>query len=262
MEPVYIVVALVAAFASLLTFFSGFGLGTILLPAFAFFFPLDVSVALTAIVHLSNNLFKFVLMRKHTNWKVVLAFGIPGILMAILGAHLLTLLGGLQEPLYKWQLGEREFTVSYLGAIMGCLLIFFAFFELWSPKKSEGKSHLVLGGAISGFFGGLSGHQGALRSVFLLRQGLSRDTFIASGIAIACIVDLGRITVYSVEMGDRLAGANVSVLLVAVLAAFAGAMLGKRFLKKVTIRTIQLSVASLLVIVGLAMVLGFIGHSG
>ena len=261
MEPVYIVVALVAVFASLLTFFSGFGLGTILLPAFAFFFPLDLSVALTAIVHLSNNLFKFALMRKHMNWKVVMAFGLPAILMAILRAHFLTLLGALQEPLYSWSLEDHDFTVSYLGAIMGCLLIFFAFFELVVPKKSEGKSHLFLGGAISGFFGGLSGHQGALRSVFLLRQGLSREAFIASGIAIACAVDLGRITVYSLEMGDRLAEANLTVLLVAVLAAFMGAMLGKKFLKKVTIRTIQITVASLLVLLGLSMILGVLGQT-
>lgn len=262
METVYIVVALVAVIASLLTFFSGFGLGTILLPAFAFFFPLDLSVALTAIVHLSNNLFKFALMRKHVNWKVVLAFGIPAILMAILGAHLLTLLGGFQEAAYSYEFREYHVSVSYLAALMGSLLIFFAFFELFVPKKSEGKSHLILGGSLSGFFGGLSGHQGALRSIFLLRQGLSRDVFVATGIAIACAVDLGRLTVYGLEMQARLAEANLTVLLVAVLAAFLGALLGKRFLKKATIRTIQLMVTALLVVIGLAMLAGLVGQPG
>ena len=49
----------VAAFGtSLLTLFSGFGLGTLLLPAFAFFLPLEVAVASTAVVHAANNLFK------------------------------------------------------------------------------------------------------------------------------------------------------------------------------------------------------------
>ncbi len=54
----FVVIPVVALLASLLTFFSGFGLGTILLPVFALFFPVDIAVALTAIVHLLNNLFE------------------------------------------------------------------------------------------------------------------------------------------------------------------------------------------------------------
>jgi len=37
---------------------SGFGLGTLLLPVFALFFPLPVAIAATALVHLANNFFK------------------------------------------------------------------------------------------------------------------------------------------------------------------------------------------------------------
>ena len=55
----YTVIILVALFASALTLFSGFGLGTLLMPAFAFFFPIEIAVALTAVVHLLNNIFKF-----------------------------------------------------------------------------------------------------------------------------------------------------------------------------------------------------------
>ena len=52
----FLIIAIVACGASLLTFFSGFGLGTILTPVFIFFFPLDVAIALTGIVHFLNNL--------------------------------------------------------------------------------------------------------------------------------------------------------------------------------------------------------------
>ena len=45
-----------ALLASGLTFFSGFGLGTLLLPAFAPFFPVDRAIALTAAVHFLNGL--------------------------------------------------------------------------------------------------------------------------------------------------------------------------------------------------------------
>jgi len=42
---IYVVVMTVAFIASGLTFFSGFGLGTLLLPAFALFFPAEHAVA-------------------------------------------------------------------------------------------------------------------------------------------------------------------------------------------------------------------------
>ena len=44
----WLVVGLAAFGASALTLFSGFGLGTLLLPAFALFFPADLAVAMTA----------------------------------------------------------------------------------------------------------------------------------------------------------------------------------------------------------------------
>jgi hypothetical protein len=48
----FVLVGIAAMLASLLTFFSGFGLGTILLPVFGVFFPIRVAFGLTAIVHL------------------------------------------------------------------------------------------------------------------------------------------------------------------------------------------------------------------
>lgn len=46
---------------------------------------------------------------------------------------------------------------------------------------------------MSGFFGGLSGNQGAFRSAFLIKAGLSKDAYIATGVVAAVIVDLTRL---------------------------------------------------------------------
>ena len=51
-------VSLASVIVAALTLFSGFGLGTLLMPVFALFFPLEVAVGATAIVHLANSLFK------------------------------------------------------------------------------------------------------------------------------------------------------------------------------------------------------------
>ena len=50
----YVVIVIVALCVSMLTLFSGFGLGTLLMPALAIFFPVPVAIAATAIVHLAN----------------------------------------------------------------------------------------------------------------------------------------------------------------------------------------------------------------
>ena len=96
-----IVIAVVAALASALTLFSGFGLGTLLLPAFALFFPAPVAVAATGVVHLLNNLFKGTLLRKRVDWPTVLKFGVPAIPAAIAGAWLLARLGDTPR-LFEW----------------------------------------------------------------------------------------------------------------------------------------------------------------
>lgn len=88
-------VALVAFFASALTLFSGFGLGTILMPAFALMMPVEVAIAATALVHLANNLFKLVLVGRQADGRVLLRFAVPAALAAVVGASLLVRLSGL-----------------------------------------------------------------------------------------------------------------------------------------------------------------------
>ncbi len=53
----YLIICGTALIVSGLTLFSGFGLGTLLMPAFALFFPVEVAVEATAVVHLANNIF-------------------------------------------------------------------------------------------------------------------------------------------------------------------------------------------------------------
>jgi uncharacterized membrane protein YfcA len=66
-----IVICLVAFITAILTFFSGFGLGTILMPVFAIFFPIEIAIAITGVVHFSNNLFKISLVGKKADKEVL-----------------------------------------------------------------------------------------------------------------------------------------------------------------------------------------------
>jgi uncharacterized membrane protein YfcA len=121
---------------------------------------------------------------------------------------------------------------------------------------------LPLGGLLSGFFGGLSGNQGALRSAFLIRAGLSKEAYVGTGAACTVLVDVVRLVVYGAAFhaGGRAAldGNNAGLVLAATLSAFLGAWLGKRLLKKVTLRFVELTVAVLMVLIGAGLASGLI----
>ena len=242
--------------ASGLTFFSGFGLGTLLLPAFALFFPLEQAISLTAIVHFLNGLFKLGLVGRHTNRRVLLRFGIPAIAFSFLGAWLLLQLSDM-EPLITYTAFYRRLEVSPVNLVVGLVLLAFVLAE-WLPRLREvsfGQKFLPLGGALSGFFGGLSGMQGALRSAFLVKAGLSKEAFVATGVVIACLIDISRLGVYAKL---AIADSSYPLLSAAVLSAFAGAFLGNRYIKKLTMHGIQTIVAIMLSLVAMGLIVGLL----
>ena len=248
-------IAAVAFAASLLTFFSGFGLGTLLTPVFLFFFEPTVAVALTAVVHFLNNLFKFGLMRSQLRWDVLNRFGWTALIGSFAGALLLARMGGL-EP-WPW-IGGRE--IEPIKPLIGILLIAFSAIELLPSMRSLqlGRAQLPAGGLISGFFGGLSGHQGALRSMFLVRAGLDPAAYVATGTAIALIVDLTRIPVYWNRFGQGVFEGRAPVLIAAVAAALGGALLGKKWLGKLKSKTLHLTVGFLMMAIGFGLFLGWL----
>lgn len=253
------IIALTAFLASLLTLFSGFGLGTILMPVVTIFFPVTVAVALTALVHLINNLFKLALLRHNVDWGIVLRFGVPALIATVPGAMLLTALAALPK-LHSYNVAGMNAEMTPVKLAVGLLLIFFATIE-WLPilkKINFSARALSLGGILSGFFGGLSGHQGAFRSVFLIRAGLDTNKFVATNTAIATLVDITRLAVYGLNISLIMSQVDLHILAVATIAALAGALAGTIGLKKVTITFIQKLVALTLYILGALLVAGLI----
>ncbi len=250
----FALVCLVALGASMLTFFSGFGLGTLLLPAFAVFFPLPLAIAATAVVHLANNLFKLGLVGRHAVRRIVLRFGLSAAAAAFAGAWLLLHLAALR-PLFEYELLGRTFQVLPLGLVLAILIGFFALFELVPALvglRFE-PSFLALGGALSGFFGGLSGHQGALRAAFLAKCSLGPEAFVGTGVACAVLVDVARLAVYgvgkwSVHLATLQDERGGWLVLAATLSAFTGAWLGRQLLRKMTLHGIQLVVGVMLLL--------------
>ncbi len=254
-----LIISLVAFGASCLTLFSGFGLGTLLMPVVALFFPLEIAIGVTAVVHLANNLFKVALLGRHAHKEVLLKFGVTAVLAAIMGAWVLGWLAERGEVVNYQVLGQ-SFETSSLKLLVGFLILLFVLLELtkWLKNKAIDKKFLPLGGLISGFFGGLSGHQGAFRSIFLLKAGLTKEQFVATGVMVAVMVDVSRLMVYGKNLIADQQTINWSLVIAASLAAFSGAYLGKKLLEKVTIIFIHWLVSLLLIFVALGLITGII----
>lgn len=254
-----IIICLVAFLASGLTFFSGFGLGTLLLPAFALFFPIEHAVALTGVVHFLNGLFKLGLVGRKADKAVLVRFGVPAFAASFVGALVLVQLADV-PPIASYVLFGKLAVVTPVKLAIGGLLLVFAGLELSERfgRLAIPPSWLPVGGLLSGFFGGLAGMQGALRSAFLVRAGLGKEAFIGTGVAIAALIDISRIGVYWTDLRTHAHELDYPLLAAAVLSAFAGAFLGNRYLTKLTMRHVQRIVAVLLFAVGLGLVSGLI----
>lgn len=254
-----IVISIVAFLTAILTFFSGFGLGTILMPVFAIFFPVEIAIALTGVVHFSNNLFKMSLVGRRADKEVLLKFGIPAILASFAGAWLLFRITKMPS-LVEYQFWDRNFEITPVKLIIAILLIIFSLLEILPSvqKVQFSRNKLALGGVLSGFFGGLTGIQGAVRSAFLIKSGLSKEGYIATVVIIASLVDFTRLSVYASRFKEANLHEHLILIISATLAAIIGAFIGNKLLKKITLRFVQVLVAIMLFLISIVMGAGII----
>ena len=257
-------IAVIAFGSSLLTLFSGFGLGSLLVATFVVFFPVDVAVSATAVVHLFHNVLKAGIFWKKAVTRIIIRFGIPAVLAAFAGAFLLTRLTE-GDPLLTWELGRRTAEVTPIKILMGLLIAVFALFDLVPRLKqlNPGEKWLPVGGLLSGFFGGLSGHQGAFRAAFLSQLDFEPEEYVGTQAVLAIMVDVARLIVY----GAALYSGHMTMLAgreqwtaagVAMVCAAAGVLVGWRFLHKTTFSSLRTLIGVLLLIVGVGLIVGLL----
>jgi uncharacterized membrane protein YfcA len=250
----------VAAFlAGGLTLFSGFGLGTLLMPVVALFLPVDAAIALTAVVHLINNLAKLALVGRFAKRTFVFRFGIPALLASAGGALVLQRLSDL-APLARYEWLGRQFEILPVKAAIAALLIAFLYLEVREPdhQRQLDDRYLPVGGLLSGFFGGLSGHQGAFRSAYLVNARLTKEQFLGTSVVIACLVDLARLAVYGLSLSLLTAQASPLLLVAITGAALAGTVVAARSMHAVTLQAIRTLISVLLVLIALGLGSGLI----
>lgn len=254
-----VLISIVAFLVSILTFFSGFGLGTILTPIFMLFFPIELAIALTGVVHFLNNIFKLFLVGRNANKEILIRFGIPAVITAFIGSYLLLNIVDL-KPLFTYQIFNKTYVVYPVKFIISVILIVFASLDLipYFQKLEFSKNKLPIGGAFSGFFGGLSGNQGALRTAFLIKVGLSKEAFVATAVVVSTFVDFTRLSVYATRLSTIDFYDNKVLIISATLSAITGAYIGNKLLKKVTLKFLQIFVAIMVIIIAIGLGIGIL----
>ncbi len=222
--------------ASVVTLLAGFGLATILTPVFALIYDVKLAILLVAVVHLCNNLFKFILFRKHINRSIIKKFGILSIAGAIAGALM------------------QSFMISTtLKVFLGIVLIILGAGELLPPnvKFTVPKKFDLAGGFFSGFLGGLVGNQGAIRSAYLLNYNITKEEFIGTSTVIALAIDITRIPIYFSLQRDVFTQLPLEFFIV-IVCALLGTIVGKQVLKLFSSSMFKKVVAGFVILIGIA----------
>ena len=196
---------------------TGFGLSTVVIPVMVLFYPLPEALLFVGVIHWFGDIWKLILFREGLRWKLILSFGIPGVLATILGAALVF---RVSSETLSHVLGV--FLVVYV-------VLLFARDTFQIPQNSVSG---VIGGALSGFCAGIFGMGGTIRSMFLLAFNLPKSVYLATAGAIALAVDTSRLVTYLCR-GARLEPRLLWGMLLFIPASFLGAHLAKRVVDRI-----------------------------
>jgi len=237
MEIVYI--SLLTFGAVLIGTITGFGTSTLMIPILALFIPITHTIILVAIIHLFSGIWKVSLFITGIDIRFILLFGIPGIITSYIGALLLT---------HTHQI--------FLVRLLGIFLCSYAIFMLL-PKKIKFPTNTTMaltGGTLSGFFVGVFGIGGAIRSAFLTVFNLPKEAYIATMGAIGLVYDITRLITYfynQISLPTSLWYGLVAFIPISFIAAFSA----KYIVSRVSSYQFQRIITVFLFLIGLKFIL-------
>jgi uncharacterized membrane protein YfcA len=162
---------------------------------------------------------------------------------------ILSAAGGLTGALLQARVNSPALTILF-----AVLLLFAGVSQLLGlgERMRFGGTPAWIAGAVSGFFGGLVGNEGGIRSAALLGFDLKKEDFVATATAIGVIVDLVRLPVYlATQAGDMRDG--LATVLSATVGVLLGTFWGVRTLRRIPEPVFRRGVAALIVLLGVYM---------
>ncbi|MBI4090214.1 MAG: sulfite exporter TauE/SafE family protein [Candidatus Kerfeldbacteria bacterium] len=230
--------ALLTLVASAIGTLTGFGTSTIMIPVVALYVPFPVTLVLVGTIHWFGNIWKILLFRGGFSRKLLLWFGLPGLITSFLGASL-----------------TIRTDTDLLQRLLGYLLVAYVFFLVLKPKfkVSQTPTTAITGGALSGLMAGIFGIGGAVRGAALSAFNLPAATFIFTAGAIGVLIDSTRLITYLAD-GVAVPTRLLAGLFLFVPISFLGAKIGERLVKRVPAEKFRTIVAMFLFVIGVWLV--------
>ncbi|HJQ09556.1 MAG TPA: sulfite exporter TauE/SafE family protein [Gemmatimonadaceae bacterium] len=234
----HIALFIAAGIAGAIATVTGFGIGSVLTPLLATSVGTRLAVAAVSIPHLFATALRFWRLRSYVDRRVLLRFGIP------------SAAGGLTGALLHNVAANRA-----LAVVFGLLLVFVGITELTGLSRRIRFNDTLawIAGALSGFFGGLVGNQGGIRSGALLGFDMNKHAFVATATAVGVVVDAARMPAYFATQGKQIIDIWPLVL-IATVGAVLGTVFGERVLRRIPEATFRRIVASLVLALGVYMI--------
>jgi uncharacterized membrane protein YfcA len=234
-----LLVFLAGAFGGAIASVAGFGIGSLLTPAIASVTGAKLAVAAVSIPHGIGTSIRLWRFRREVDWSIVKTFGLTSAAGGVTGAVLNT-----------WTSSRA------LEIVFGSLLVLAGASQATGyAKRWRLRGSLAwFGGALSGFFGGLVGNQGGIRTAAMLGFEVNKRQFVATTTAVALLIDAARVPVYVASQADAIASVSSTIAAAAAGVAI-GTLLGERMLAHVPDRHFRTVVGVLLVLLGASFLL-------
>jgi uncharacterized protein len=226
-----------AVLAGAIAAVSGFGIGSVLTPLLMLSMPTAHAVAVVAIPHALATIVRWVRLRSDVHLPTFRQFGVASAIGGLAGAAL-----------------QSRLASPVLTLVLASLLVLAGASELAGRRVPLPDTPFwrLLGGTLSGFFGGLVGNQGGIRAAALLGFRLPPRQLVATATAAALLVDAARVPIYLLSAGPVIAGAT-HLVIVTSAGVIIGTILGVPVLSRIPESRYRRLVGGLLLLLGLGL---------
>lgn len=226
---------------------SGFGMGLIAIPLLTLLMEPKMVVPATTLASMAISAMIIVQLHQHCDWRRAAWLGIPALLAAPFGVHLLKVL-----------------TSEQLCTGLGAVLMVNAVLSLWQRWRTRHHPPLpqalhirpvgsIVVGGISGVIGGAVGMTGPLLADHLNKSGIQPEAFRITLNLIFIASSTWRTGLYFAN--GILAGPTLGLAAAALPAAIVGAAIGGRLGRRVRPDAFTTSINWFLLLVGLCLIL-------
>lgn len=220
---------------------TGFGTSTLMLPILIMSYPVADALFFVSVIHFFNALWRLILFNKGFDLKLVISFGLTGIIAAYFGAKVFFM---IDEAL--------------ITKVMAGFLMIYAIFLWRNPhfKINFSWSTGIFAGLSSGFIAGLFGMGGTIRAAFLAAFDLPKLVYLANSALLLMMIDISRLIAY-LEEGvsiNSLLGLSYIQILLCIVVSFFGVKLGDILVNKIPQEKFRLVVSGFLLIVAVKLI--------